>query len=82
MKESDDFKSFIYYLYYLWDVKTKGDNMTDCHDMEKGQIYVCEDCGLELKVIKECVDCGPTEEECACGPCEFVCCGEELKLKP
>ncbi|MFW6040315.1 MAG: hypothetical protein ACOC85_00585 [Thermoplasmatota archaeon] len=56
--------------------------MTDCHDMEKGQIYVCEDCGLELKVIKECVDCGPTEEECACGPCEFVCCGEELKLKP
>ena len=55
--------------------------MTDCHDMKKGEIYHCEECGLELKVVNECVDCGPTEEECACGPCEFVCCGEELKLK-
>ncbi|MGM0406089.1 MAG: hypothetical protein ACQEQM_08110 [Thermoplasmatota archaeon] len=55
--------------------------MTDCHDMEKGQVYMCEDCGLELTVTKECEECEDTIEECGCGPCKFICCGEPLTLK-
>lgn len=55
--------------------------MTDCHKMKKGQIYICEGCGVELKVVKECHECGTPSEECECEPCTFVCCGNELKLK-
>ncbi|MFX1533310.1 MAG: hypothetical protein ACFFDI_03680 [Promethearchaeota archaeon] len=59
--------------------------MVSCHDMKEGQIYTCEDCGLELKVLKECKECGTSAEECGCSDetdhCEFSCCGEPLKLK-
>ncbi len=55
--------------------------MTNCHEMKLGQVYVCEDCGLELKVVNECKDCGTPADECECPPCTFVCCGEPLKLK-
>jgi hypothetical protein len=54
--------------------------MIDCSEMKKGQIYGCEDCGLELQVIQECKDCGP-EGSCAVSECTFKCCGQELKLK-
>jgi hypothetical protein len=50
--------------------------------MELGQVYVCEDCGLELEVVKECVDCGEDAASCECEEhCDFSCCGEEMKLK-
>lgn len=55
--------------------------MPNCHEMKTGQVYVCEGCGLELKVVGECKDCGEPAEECSCGPCTFVCCDEPLKLK-
>jgi hypothetical protein len=55
--------------------------MTNCHDMRVGQVYVCEGCGLELEVIKECEECGTDPESCECPPCQFVCCGDPLKLK-
>ncbi|MEF8874061.1 MAG: hypothetical protein V5A88_05250 [Candidatus Thermoplasmatota archaeon] len=55
--------------------------MPDCHDMKEDQVYMCEHCGFELKVVKECDQCCESGEENACAPCEFVCCGEELKLK-
>lgn len=55
--------------------------MTTCHDMEIGQVYVCEDCGLELEVVSECDECGADPESCDCPPCQFICCGEPLKLK-
>ena len=56
--------------------------MPSCHDMELGQVYVCEECGLELEVVNECVECGEDEASCACEEhCVFSCCGEELKLK-
>ncbi len=55
--------------------------MTDCHDMKKGQVYMCEDCGLELTVTKECEECEDTIEACGCAPCKFICCGEPLALK-
>ena len=47
-----------------------------CSDMKIGQVYVCGDCGLELKVVKEC-DCD--EESCSCS--DLQCCGGGLKLK-
>lgn len=54
--------------------------MADCHEMRLGQTYVCEDCGLELKVVAECKECGA--ETCSCdAPCTFECCGEPLQLR-
>jgi hypothetical protein len=44
--------------------------------MEVGQVYVCNDCGLELKVVKTC-DC--SEQECGCEA--MSCCGGALTLK-
>lgn len=56
--------------------------MTSCHEMRLGQVYVCEDCGLELKVVKECEEVGTPEEDCSCAVHGgFECCGEPLKLK-
>jgi hypothetical protein len=56
--------------------------MTTCHDMKKGDIFVCTDCGLELEVIKECKEAGTPAEDCAChvegNPCTFSCCGQDL----
>lgn len=55
--------------------------MPACRDMKKGDVFACKDCGLELQVVKECVDCGKPSSSCECGPCTFVCCNEELQLK-
>jgi hypothetical protein len=50
--------------------------------MKLGEVYVCEECGLELQVVKECDECGEDEESCECVEhCNFSCCGEEMKLK-
>jgi hypothetical protein len=60
--------------------------MLSCSDMKKGEIYMCQDCGLELQVVKECEDTGTSGEEKACHPgggtCTFACCGKELVKKP
>lgn len=53
--------------------------MVGCYDMKKGQVYTCPSCGIELKVIKECTECG--EETCCTDPCDFACCGIPLVLK-
>ena len=43
--------------------------------------YVCEECGLELKVVKECTE-HEAEEACACETeSGFVCCSGSLTLK-
>ncbi|MGA1795904.1 MAG: hypothetical protein ACMUIL_08585 [bacterium] len=59
--------------------------MSSCHDMRMGEIYMCEDCGLEIKVVKECMDVGTPEEECTChdagGTCAIECCGKPLVKK-
>jgi hypothetical protein len=53
-----------------------------CHDMKKGQIYACDDCGLELQVVNECKECGTPEDACGCeAHCTFECCGKPLALK-
>lgn len=56
--------------------------MTSCNDMKLDQVYVCGDCGLELKVVNECKDCGtnPSSSTC-CTECSFECCGVPMKLK-
>jgi hypothetical protein len=47
--------------------------------MKKGQIYMCKDCGLELRVVSEYKTCSVCS---ACGcPCPFTCCDKELELK-
>jgi len=55
--------------------------MPNCHEMKKGDVYVCEDCGLELQVVNECKECGIPADQCGCGPCTFVCCDRELAKK-
>jgi hypothetical protein len=55
--------------------------MPHSHEMKQGQVYYCEGCGLELKVVKECKDCGTDAKECACGECSFVCCDKPMQLK-
>ena len=56
-----------------------------CHDLKEGDTLVCEDCGLELKVLKQCKECGTSAGEGGCSDeaddCGFSCCGEPLKLK-
>ncbi len=59
--------------------------MANCHEMKMGEVYTCKECGLELKVIKECRDAGKPATECNChpegGPCTFSCCGYEMIRK-
>ena len=55
--------------------------MSQCHDMKRGQVYVCGTCGLELQVTKECSSCGTPADECVHETCRFVCCDEPLQLK-
>lgn len=53
------------------------ENLVSCGELKEGEIFVCDDCGLELKVTKPC-DCA---EEGACTEQGFVCCGESMKKK-
>jgi hypothetical protein len=55
--------------------------MASCHELKVGQVLVCEDCGLELKVVKACEECSEEEGECSLAECQFQCCGEEMKVK-
>ncbi|MGB2984047.1 MAG: hypothetical protein WBC63_09370 [Candidatus Bipolaricaulia bacterium] len=47
-----------------------------CSEVKLGQVYTCNDCGLELKVVKEC-DC--STESCSCD--ETSRCGGGITLK-
>jgi hypothetical protein len=52
--------------------------------MKMNQVYVCGTCGLELKVVKECNECGTetTSESCGCvEECSFECCGGPMTLQ-
>jgi hypothetical protein len=60
--------------------------MPSCNEMKMNEVYVCENCGLELKVVKECSECGmPTSsssESCGCAQgCSFDCCGSPMRLQ-
>ncbi len=60
--------------------------MAQCHEMKKGEVYTCPDCGIEVQVLRECED----PEKCTPGAhkgsekapeCGFSCCGRELEKK-
>lgn len=59
--------------------------MPSCAEMKEGEIYMCKDCGLELKVVKQCRDSGKPGAKCGCEsdeePCAIACCGKELVKK-
>jgi len=59
--------------------------MASCHEMKKGEVYVCEECGMELQVMVECEHVGTAAAECTChvngGECAIVCCGKPLVKK-
>ncbi|WP_200895251.1 MULTISPECIES: hypothetical protein [unclassified Methanosarcina] len=49
----------------------------NCNNLKQGQVLICENCGLELKVVNECGD-----DRCAIGCTgDMDCCGEPMKLK-
>lgn len=48
-----------------------------CSELKEGQILICERCGIEFKVVKQCGD-----ERCNIGCVgDIDCCGEPIKLK-
>jgi hypothetical protein len=56
--------------------------MPGCNNMKKGEVYTCGECGLEIKVTRECKDAKGTDaccigEEC----CDIQCCGKPLVKK-
>lgn len=59
--------------------------MPNCHEMKNGDIYICEDCGMEIKVIKQCKDYGTPADNCTCATsknhCALSCCGKDLVKK-
>ena len=51
-----------------------------CADLKLNQVWICETCGLEIKIVKEC-DCSQ-EESKPCEPNACLACGDKsLKLK-
>ena len=52
--------------------------MANCCDMKEGDLFYCEQCGLELEVKKTCT-CKPGSDGCCTVP--LSCCGKEMALK-
>jgi len=52
--------------------------VANCVDMKKGDVFICDACGLEIEVVKEC-SCGQEEEDACSRPME--CCGQTMRLK-
>jgi len=55
--------------------------MASCHDMKMGEVYMCEECGVELKVVAQCKNFGVAEENHDHDTCNFVCCEKEMVVK-
>ena len=52
--------------------------MASCSEMKVGEVYVCEDCNLEIQVIHSCAE--SEDGACACSE-SLSCCGGPLVLK-
>lgn len=50
--------------------------MANCNEMKEGEIFVCEKCGLELRVHKTC-KCGGADGTVQCSV-PLQCCGQEM----
>jgi len=59
--------------------------LASCHEMKKGEVYVCKDCGMEIQVVRECDHSGESSEDCRCHEdgsiCALTCCGKDLVRK-
>jgi len=55
--------------------------MARCDQMKVGEIYVCEQCGFEFQVLKECVHQDEMKHDGSCHEAGCGCCGEEMRLK-
>ena len=53
----------------------EGDDVANCYNMKKGDILVCDVCGLEVQVLKDCT-CSHDEEDACSAPME--CCGQPM----
>ncbi len=54
--------------------------MPNCHEMKVDQVWRCGDCGVELRVTKECAECETSEGACTCEvDCSLECCGKPLE---
>ena len=52
--------------------------MAACSEMKVGDVYVCENCELEIQIVRSRADI----EEAACACAEALsCCGRPLTLK-
>jgi hypothetical protein len=51
-----------------------------CDDLKLDQVWVCETCGLEIKVVKEC-DCSQGKSKTCSPDLCLSCCDKPLKLK-
>jgi hypothetical protein len=51
--------------------------MVSCTEMKQGDVFVCKNCGLELKVEKPC-SCTTGQTECTV---PLQCCGGEMSKK-
>jgi hypothetical protein len=50
--------------------------------MRKGDVYMCRECGIQIKVLEECDKSKISSYECSSsGGCSFTCCGEDLVKK-
>lgn len=52
--------------------------MANCAEMKKGEIFICEVCGLELQVVHSC-KCFAGEEISCTVPLQ--CCGQAMVKK-
>ena len=56
--------------------------MASSHEAKEGEVYVCKDCGIELKVATECKGGSTSAQTCGChsaqGSCTLTCCGKEM----
>lgn len=52
--------------------------MINCSEMKSGEVYLCKNCGLELKVQKPC-SCGTAGGNACSVPLQ--CCGGDMQKK-
>ena len=52
--------------------------MANCAEMKKGDLFVCEVCGLELQVFKTCRCSAGVEVSCSV---PLQCCGQDMVKK-
>ena len=52
--------------------------MANCGEMKKGDIFVCDICGLELQVTKPCTCVSGSEHTCMV---PLKCCNQDLTKK-